>query len=110
MSFKLVVTDTVTVPVEGSIANAEGVFLPFSFDLICDRLPTDQLDAAVAEKTLPDMMKRVTKGWNRVVGEDNAPVSFSPEGLAQAFSVIGVEGIALASYLKMCGAKGKEKN
>ncbi|HOU64705.1 MAG TPA: hypothetical protein PK861_01560 [Thermomonas sp.] len=110
MAFKLTVSDTVTVPVKGAIANAAGVFQPFSFELVCDRLPADELHQAATNGTVGEVMNRVVKGWNHVTQDDGAPVPFSPENLAAAFNVVGIVGLAFAAYLEACGAKGKEKN
>ncbi|MBL8351198.1 MAG: hypothetical protein JNL87_12910 [Burkholderiaceae bacterium] len=112
MAFKLVVSDTVTVPVKGSLPNAAGVAAPFAFSLQARRLQADALRdlAQDNERTVAEFLASVVFDWSAVLGEDDKPAPFSEAGLAQLLNIVGMAGLAFTAYVEACGARGKEKN
>jgi len=111
MSFKLTVSDTVTVPVKGSLSDGKGSFKPFQFTLTCTRLSGSEVEEWLAQGgKFQELMNRVTKGWAGITGDDDEPVPFSVEAAASLFDVMGVAAVAASAYLEQNGAKGKEKN
>lgn len=112
MAFKLSVSDTVTVPVKGHIPNAAGAAQPFAFSLVCRRLKGATLRALVKdpEQEVAPFVCDVTSGWQGVLDEDDQPLPFSQQGLAELLDIVGMPGLVFAAYIDACGAKGKEKN
>lgn len=112
MSFKLVISDTVTVPVKGTIPNAAGAPQAFSYSLVCERLKADTLRAMMDanERTVPEFLAGVVSDWAGVLDDDGQPLPFNHDGLAALFNIVGMAGVAFAAYLEACGARGKEKN
>lgn len=112
MAFKLVVSDTVTVPVKGHIPNAAGSSQPFAFSLVCRRLKGATLRTLVKdpEQEVAPFITEVTTGWQGVLGEDDQPLPFTDEALSELLDIVGMPGLVFAAYIDACGAKGKEKN
>lgn len=112
MSFRLVVSDTITVPVAGRLPDAAGKMQPFSFSLKARRLPASELKAAVdtSEVTVPEFLGGLVHGWNGVLDEEGRELPFSQEALGQLFEIVGMAGLAFGAYIEACGARGKEKN
>lgn len=112
MSFRLVVSDTVAVPVAGSLQDANGRPAPFSFSLVCRRLPASELRAAIDanEATVPEFLASVVQGWNGLQDEAGQALPFSPAALEQLLDIVGMASVAFGAYVQACGAKGKEKN
>lgn len=109
--YTLVVEDTVTVPVKFETNNA-GKARRFDFNLICDRLPQDELTQIfdAGDVIIFDLMKRLTKGWENqtlVVDADKKPVAFNTESFEVMLSLGGIHMIMWNSYLKEVGAKTK---
>jgi hypothetical protein len=110
--FKLVVGNTVSFPVKGSITGPEGQEMPFDFTIKARRDTSGVLDAALAErdrKTDAFMTERIT-GWTGVLGEGGEPVPFSPDALAQLFAFPGLANLCFTEYLQAVAARGKQKN
>lgn len=108
---KLVIENTVKVPVKFDVNN-KGKGKSFNFNLICDRLPQDELSAIMKDDSAltVDVMTRVTKGWENqtlVIDDDNQPVDFSAENFEVMLSLPGIQNVAWLSYLKEVGAKTK---
>lgn len=112
MSFRLVISDTVAVPVAGSIPDATGRAAPFSFTLTCRRLPASELRAAIEanEATVPEFVTSVVQGWSGLQDEAGQALPFSAAALEQLLDIVGMAGVAFAAYVQACGAKGREKN
>lgn len=112
MSLRLVVSNTVVVPVEGHIPDEQGRKSPFSFRLVCKRLAQDELKAALDadSATVPEFLADVVQGWEHVLDADGREIEFTPAGLKALLNIVGMAGVCFSAYLATCGAKGKEKN
>ena len=112
MTFRLSVSNTVSVPVAGSIPDENGRPAPFSFNLTCRRLPASELKDSVqsTEATVPEFLASVVQGWSGLQDDAGQPLPYSREALDRLFDIVGMAGVAFAAYLQACGAKGKEKN
>jgi hypothetical protein len=112
MAFKLVVSDTVLVPVSGKIPDAAGRYSPFNFTLTCRRIPAGELTAAVQadDTTVPQFVSSITSGWSGVLDDEGRELPYSAEGLAALLDIFGMAGLCFRAYFEACGAKGKEKN
>lgn len=112
MAFRLAISNTVTVPVEGHIPDAAGRKAPFSFRLICRRLPADELRNAIDanDATVPEFLGSVVTGWEGVQGDDGHDLTFTGEALRELLNIVGMAGVCFGAYLAACGARGKEKN
>lgn len=113
MSLRLVVSNTIVVPVEGTFPDEQGRKSAFSFRLVCKRLTQDELKAALdAEKAnVPEFLADVVQGWQYVMDGEGREIPFSPEGLKALLNMfVGMGGVCFSAYMDTCGAKGKEKN
>jgi hypothetical protein len=112
MAFRLVISDTITVPVAGRLPDAGGRMLPFGFTLVCKRLPADQLKAEVEsdERTVPEFLTGVVQDWTGVQDDAGAELAFHPTALAALLNIVGMSGLIFKAYIEACGVKGKEKN
>jgi hypothetical protein len=119
--FKLVISDTIVVPVEGEIY-ADGKKVPISFDLLCKRSTADEIkeafkpadsddeDAKPGDVDLKAIMRDLITDWRHVMDGDGKPLDFSEEAREALLNFPGVAALAVNSYLLHFGAKGKEKN
>jgi len=110
MAFKLVVSDTVVVPVRGTILDDAGASQSFHYSLVCTRLPADDLRESLADSsdTMANFLRqRVVTGWTGVLGGDDRPLEFSDAALSTLFRVPGMAAVAFRAYLDNVGAKGK---
>ena len=112
MARKLVVSDTVQVPITVVLANATGKADIFKFSLICRRLSGDDLRKQIAREDhlVNDFLAELTTGWQGqklVTEDDGTPSEFSPEALQDLLSIAGVPALCLAEYLKEVVAKSK---
>jgi len=111
--FKLIVSDTVVAPVKGSMTDANGRKVDFSFSLVARRMPADELNAMHRDgdsKTVNQVLTENVTGWRDVVAEDGTPAEFSQAALGQMLNILGMSATCYTAYLEACGAKGKEKN
>ena len=112
MAFRLVVSDTVLVPVSGTIPDATGRKVPFAYTLTMRRMPAGELTAAVEanETSVPTFVAGLTSGWSGVLDDEGREIPYSEAGLAQLLDIFGMAGLAFRAYFEAAGAKGKEKN
>jgi hypothetical protein len=115
VSIRLVVSDTVSVPVNGLISDADGKSVPFSFTLKCKRLSTSAFKAQLDLVTSGDLngdalMSSLTLGWSGVQDGDGKDVEFSEGALAQLWEVPGISGVAFGAFIEANNARGKAKN
>lgn len=115
MALKLTVSKNVLVPIKGEMRDDAGKEVPFSFSLVCVRLPQADIDARVkrmraGDATDADLMTDVTVGWRAVLDDDGAEIEFSADGLQTLLATPGMASLAVSSYAKVVGAKGREKN
>jgi hypothetical protein len=115
MNYKLVISDTVEVPVKFTVNDA-GKTSGFQFHLIAQRLPQEAFKALAegdADRTVGQFLADHVTGWRGqrlVVDDAGNPADFSPEAFACMLDLVGVAGLAFTAYIEACGARGKEKN
>jgi hypothetical protein len=111
--YKVNVSDTVLVPVEGTLADAQGNPQPFKFSLVCDRLTGEEKRKTMSSLVVSDIPKffaQVTKGWRDqtlVQEEDGKPAEFCSEALDALFNIDGVGQLAFNAYSQESAAKAK---
>ena len=111
MAFRLVVSQTVAVPVQGRVPDESGRPTLFNFTLLCRRLPASELKHAIdqTERTVAEFLASVVEGWEHVLDADGKPVPFSASALQQLLDIVGMATLCFQAYLEGCGARGKEK-
>lgn len=112
--FKLIVSDTLVVPVEADIY-VEGKKVSIKFELMCKRSTSDEINADLkanedGEVDLKEFMRARMTGWREVQDESGAALEFGDEAREALLNFPGVAALAVTSYVQHCGAKGKEKN
>jgi hypothetical protein len=116
MAFKLIVSDTVIVPVKGVISDANGKPVQFAFKLKCSRKKVSELKQADDLKRAADPTERfdhaefirgVAVGWEDVQDEGGQPREFSESGLAELMDIGGMAVLAFNSYARENGAREK---
>jgi len=109
MPFKLIVSNTVLVPVKGVINDAAGKSSPFSFSLTCQRLNADELKEALSssDTLVGDVVARVAQDWSGVLDEEGQPVAYSDLALKQLLNIPGVAALCFGAYIQAVGAKEK---
>lgn len=112
MAFRLVISDTITVPVAGRLPDAGGRLVPFAFSLMCRRLPADELRQEIEsnERTVPEFLASVVNDWSGVQDDMGKELPFHPSALSSLLNIVGMAGLILKAYIEACGVKGKEKN
>jgi hypothetical protein len=112
VSFRLAISDTITVPISGRLPGADGRMQPFSFTLKARRLPASELRAAVdaSDTTVPEFLGGLVHDWSGVLDDEGREITFSAAALAQLFEIVGMAGVCFAAYIESTGARGKEKN
>lgn len=113
MSFRLIVSNTVTIPVSGSMPDAAGKPSRFSFTLRAKRLSLSELRTmtdGVDDRTAPQFLLDNVQGWDNVLDDDGNLVPFSRDALEQMLEILGMAGLILSAYVEACGAKGAAKN
>lgn len=112
MSFRLTVSDTVMVPISGTMPDASGKPTRFSFTLRARRLSVQELKALTEgdDRTAPQFILDNVLGWDGVLDDDNNQVPFSAPMLEQMLQILGMASLILSAYVEACGAKGLVKN
>lgn len=112
MSFRLTVSDTVTVPVNGNMPDAAGKPARFSFTLKARRLSLSELRSLTEgdDRTAPQFLLDNVIGWEGVLDEDGNQVPFARAALEQMLEILGMASLILGAYVEACGAKGTAKN
>jgi hypothetical protein len=110
--YKIVVSNSVRVPVEGSIADAEGKPQKFKFALICDRIDQQSMREQFQGQDLvfSDFLKKVTKGWEGqrlVLNDDDTPAAFDVDALDALLNITGMGLVCYNAYTAENAAKGK---
>ncbi len=110
--FKLAISNTITVPIKGSIPDDKGGAVPFNFTLRCKRLKADELKDAVEQndRTLAQFMADITEGWDGVADAEGNALPYSRAALDELFNIVGMVLLVFQAYMDACGAKGKAKN
>lgn len=109
--YKVVVSDTVIVPVEGHTNDDTGRKVAFKFQLVCERRKADELrDLMDSDTKVADLMKRVTKDWRGqrlVLNEDDTPADFNSDSFDALLGIATMAHVCFNSYLKYNGASEK---
>ena len=109
--YKVVVSNTVLVPVTGSISNEAGEPVKFKFSLTCKRLAADEMKTRMEGKgTLKDILQEVTTGWSGqrlVLEESGDPAEFCPEALEALLDISGMSLVCFNAYGAASAAKEK---
>jgi len=116
MSYKLAVSNTVSVPVKFSQADGEKL-KHFAFTLFMERQSQQEFEEGCkGEHGVPtdakvrERMLALTTGWKNqtfVIDDDGTPAEFCQEALDVMFSAVGVLDVVVKSYIKENGARAK---
>lgn len=114
MAFKLVISDTVEIPVKFTVNDGPRA-TQFAFTLVGGRLPIETFTALpdTPDISLAEFLKEHITGWKgqRLVVDDNGtPAEFSLEAFDVMFSLVGMGPLAFQAYFEACGTRGKVKN
>jgi len=108
--FKLVISPTVLFEVKGKLRDDKGADVAFDFQLEATRDAAEVLEHAITQEGQQNsrdyMAARVT-GWRKVADDAGQPLPFSPEGLAQLFTIPGMASLCFTAYLGAVGAQGR---
>ncbi|MFC5498134.1 hypothetical protein ACFPOE_11360 [Caenimonas terrae] len=111
MARKLMVSDTVQVPVTLVLAGKGGKSETHKFHLVQDRLGGEELRKQMAsDSPVNEFLAGITKGWGGqklVVEEDGTPSEFSQEAFADMLTIAGAPAVFLNAYVKEVVAKEK---
>jgi hypothetical protein len=109
MSISILIEDTVKFPVKGTERNAQGVEVPFTFTLVCDRLDADAVQAIVEndQRKLADFFADITQDWDGVKDADGKKLPYTADHLAALFKKPGLAALTFRTYLTEIGAKAK---
>jgi len=110
MAIKIVVSDTVSFNVKGTINDAAGIAQPFSFKLVCTRLDQEQITNKLqtdTESKIVDFLCDVVEDWSGVKDADDKPLPYSEASMRQLCRISGVGAVAFQTYLSEVGAKAK---
>lgn len=112
MARKLAISDKVLVPVTAVIPNLQGRKDTYKFNLVCKRLPTEELRKSLSSDQLSvvDFLKEIVTGWDGqklVLEDDGSPSAFSPEALEDLLSIAGVPQLCSRAYVMEVTAKEK---
>lgn len=109
MSISIVIEDTVKFPVKGTVRNAQGDEVPFSFTMVCDRLDADAVQTVVQDdqRKLADFFAEITQAWEGVKDAEGKQLPFTAANLAALFKKPGLAAHTFRTYLIEIGAKAK---
>ena len=111
--YKLVVSDKVTVKVEGVMDRDDGTPDPFKFTLYANRIGAKALSEALTDENqkASDLMRRVVTGWKGqklVIDEETGvPAEFCEEAFDSLLEAEGMASYCMNAYLKAVQAKAK---
>lgn len=114
MKYTLAIADKIGVKVEGATQNAEGVKVPHSFILVCNRLPHDELRAitedAASKLTANEFFEQHALGWRDqtlVLDGAGQAAPYSVEALKVLFSIAGMSAACWQAYMQQVMATAK---
>lgn len=112
--YKLAISNTTDFPVRFTYKDGDRP-REFSFFMLADRLPQDELTQAVRDedRMTTEFLKSKIKGWRGqqlVLDEEGRPADFSTEAFDAMLSIIGLPAEIFAAYIKACSVTGKAKN
>jgi hypothetical protein len=110
MAFKLMMRNSVVVPLKGELKDDNGKPERFEFALVCRRMGADELRETLkdGQRTMKAVMLDVTEGWRNVLDADGqTPVPFATEPLDQLLDTPGLAQLAFEAYLKEQAAHAK---
>jgi hypothetical protein len=110
MAIKIIVSDTVSFKVKGSINDEKGIPQPFHFNLTCVRLNSDQVQEKLKSETeasFTDFMVDVIEDWSGVRDADDNVLSYNESNLRQLLRISGLARLTFQAYFAESGAKEK---
>jgi hypothetical protein len=109
--YKVVVSDTVLVPVSGNTKDGAGRTVPFKFSLTCKRKGADDLKEALENGALTkEVLREVTTDWTGqrlVLEQDDTPALFSADAFEALLDIAGMATVCFNKYYKENGAAEK---
>lgn len=108
--YKLMVSDTVVVPVRGSIADSSGQPVDFDFTITCKRVDATAQKAAFATQSAAEFLGQQAIAWagqKLVIDEFGNPAEFCQEALSALFDIQGMDILCVAAYVKAVSAREK---
>jgi hypothetical protein len=110
MAIKIIVSDTVSFKVKGSINDEKGIPQPFHFNLTCVRLNSDQVQEKLKSETeasFTDFMVDVVEDWSGVRDADDNVLPYNESNLRQLLRISGLARLTFQTYFAESGAKEK---
>ena len=109
--YKVVVSDTVIVPIKGSLSDDAGKPVPFRFTLTCKRMTADEFkDRMSGEFNIKELMAEVATGWagqRLVLEQDGTPAEFCADAFDAMLNISGMALVCFNAYGKESGAQTK---
>lgn len=111
--YKTIVSNTALITVKGSLADEDGVQVPFNFSLTCTRMGATELKQRLGggEALMQEVLQEVTKGWQKqtlVLDQDGKPAEFNGESFTSLLEIAGMAAVCFNAYMK--GQAATEKN
>jgi len=109
MAFKLVKRNKIAVTLKGALPDEDGKPVAFDFKLHCKRLSQDEIDTAMKSRKgeVKGFIRDVAQGWEGVLDELGAPVTFSAEVLDEQLNEAGMPVLMMQAYLEQVSATAK---
>lgn len=107
---KLIVSDKVKFPVEGTYKDETGVQKKFDFKLLCKRLNAEELESRRVEnpdEKIIDFLLDVVEDWEGIRDADSKPIPFSADAFRQLCALNGLESLIFVTYRIESGVKAK---
>jgi hypothetical protein len=109
--YKVVISNTVIVPVSGHTKDGAGRQVPFRFSLICTRKGADELKDQLDNGALTkDVLREVTTDWRDqrlVLEQDDTPAVFNADAFDALLDIAGMATLCFNRYYKENGAAEK---
>jgi hypothetical protein len=108
MAMRLGFSDTIDVPVAGTIPEAGGRKTDFSFTLTCKRVSAEE--SKTDKRGFSDFITDVTQGWSGMQDRSGADLPFDRAALKELLDVFGMDVHIFNAYVDAISVKAKEKN
>ncbi len=109
--YKIAVSDTCIVPVEGALKDENGKPRKFKFSLTCTRTDADEFKEKLkGDFDISDFLQSVTQGWkgqDLVLEDDDTPAQFCGDSFAALLNITGMAMVCFSAYGKETGATTK---
>jgi hypothetical protein len=108
MAMRLGFSDTIDVPVAGTIPEAGGRKTDFSFTLTCKRVSAEE--SKNDRRPVPEFLNDAIQGWSGMQDRSGADLPFDRAALKELLDVFGMESHIFSAYVDAVSVKAKEKN